>query len=127
MAVDTAVGGLHMGGSQLSGSGMLTVSGASQWTGGAHNGVGTSQFDGSLAITGANAKNLDSGRVINTINTTTRNGNTGTNNNRTRFTGVTINNSGTWDDSNTLDTYTYNYSGTNAFNNAGSCNKQRRS
>ncbi len=123
LGVDTAIGGLVMGGGQLSGSGKLTVSGASQWTGGAHNGVGTSQFDGSLAISGANDKNLGGGRVLN-VGDTTWSGNTATNNNRIRFTGATLNSNGTWTDSNAFDAYTYSYSGTNAFNNIGAYNKQ---
>ncbi|MCO5125384.1 MAG: PEP-CTERM sorting domain-containing protein [Rhizobacter sp.] len=123
LGADTAIAGLDMGGGQLSGSGKLTVSGASQWTGGAHNGVGTSQFDGSLAISGANDKNLGGGRVLN-VGDTTWSGNTATNNNRIRFTGATINSSGTWTDSNAFDAYVYDYSGTNAFNNNGTYDKQ---
>jgi hypothetical protein len=123
LGTDTAIAGLVMGGGQLSGSGKLTISGASQWTGGAHNGVGTSQFDGSLAITGANDKNLGGGRVLN-VGDTTWSGNTATNNNRIRFTGATINSSGTWTDSNAFDAYVYGYSGTNAFNNNGTYDKQ---
>ncbi|HRP28045.1 MAG TPA: hypothetical protein PLG77_06400, partial [Burkholderiaceae bacterium] len=51
LAVATTIAGLQMNGGQVSGAGALTVSGASQWTGGAHSGTGTSQFDGSLSIT----------------------------------------------------------------------------
>ena len=122
LAVATAIAGLQMNGGQMSGTGTLTVSGASQWTGGAHNGTGTSQFDGGLAITGANDKNLGGGRVLN-VGDTTWSGNTATNNNRIRFTGGTINSSGTWTDSNAFDAYTYDYSGTNAFNNLGTYDK----
>ncbi len=122
LAVGTAIAGLQMNGGQVSGNGTLTVSGASQWTGGAHNGTGTSQFDGGLAITGANDKNLGGGRVLN-VGDTTWSGNTATNNNRIRFTGGTINSNGTWTDSNAFDAYTYDYSGTNAFNNIGTYDK----
>ena len=116
------IGAFRLGGGQVSGSGHLAVSGASQWTGGAHYGTGISDYNGELAITGASDKNLGGGRVLNVVDTTWS-GNTAANNNRIRFTGATINNNGTWNDANAYDAYTYSYSGSNAFNNVGTYNK----
>ncbi|MCO5124544.1 MAG: hypothetical protein M9915_12470 [Rhizobacter sp.] len=66
-----------------------------------HQGAASTTVAGDMTISGANDKNLSGGRVLNTEGTTAWSGSTATNNNRIRFTGATINNSGTWNDSNT--------------------------
>ncbi len=100
-----------------------TLLGAVTWTGSNISGAASTTFADTLAITGANDKNVGSGRVLN-VGDTTWSGNTAANNNRIRFTGATINSSGTWTDANAFDAYTYDYSGANAFNNLGTYNKQ---
>ncbi len=99
-----------------------TLLGPVTWTGTIIRGAASTTVASTLAIVGANDKNLGGGRVLN-VGDTTWSGNTATNNNRIRFTGGTINSNGTWTDSNAFDAYTYDYSGTNVFNNLGTYNK----
>src|SRR2546428_9548854 len=67
---------------------------------------------------------MSGNRVMNLPGTTTWSGNTGVNNNQILFGGGTINNTGTWNDTNAFDSFFNNFSGTNAFNNSGTYNKQ---
>src|SRR2546428_12773906 len=67
---------------------------------------------------------MSGNRVMNLPGTTTWSGNTGVNNNQILFAGGTINNTGTWNDPNAFNTLFNNFSGTNAFNNSGTYNKQ---
>lgn len=119
------VAGFTLNGGTLAGVGNLTLSGGSTWTAGAQTGTGTTQFNGSLAISGDGNKFIGGSRVVNTAGTTTWGGNTGGNNNYNRIlnggSGGTINNSGTWNDTNAFATY---IDGGITFNNTGTYNKQ---
>ena len=90
------IGALTQSSGTLAGPGTITVSGASTWSGGAMTGAGTTIFNGPLAISGANPKDLNGGRQLNTNGTTTW---TGTGDVRACQTGFTctITNTGTWD------------------------------
>ena len=112
------------GTSTLAGTGNLTVSGASIWTGGTQTGAATTQFDNTLAISGDTAKVISGNRVLNLTDTTTWSGNTGANSNAIRFATGTLNNNGTFNDQNAFASFLDHSSGTNAFNNVGTYNKQ---
>ncbi|MFZ5593008.1 MAG: hypothetical protein ACOY4D_01865 [Pseudomonadota bacterium] len=118
------VNGLSLGGGTLAGMGNLTLTSGSTWTGGTQTGTGATQFNGNLGITGDNRKDITGGRAVNTAGTTTWGGNTGTNGNGIWYnyssTGSTINNSGTWNDTNAFSTH---ISTGIAFNNTGTYNK----
>ncbi len=61
----------------LSGSGVVTVSGASSWTGGAQSGSGSTQFDGALSLSGNGTKSITGTRTVTLNGTTTWSGNLG--------------------------------------------------
>jgi hypothetical protein len=112
-------------GGTLTGPGGLALFGTgNQWTGGTMSGTGHTDVVNDLAITGAATKGLSGGRILNVMGTTTWSGNTAANNNAIQFSGGTINNSGTWNDANAFDSFFDFFSGTDAFNNAGTYNKQ---
>ncbi len=121
----SGTGGLVMSGGTLGGAGTVTVSGLATLTGGEQTGTGTSQFNGNVAINGNGERILSSGRIMNTAAVTNWTGNSSLNGNDIRFDGnATINNTGTWNDSNTFGTYLgYGFSGNKVFNNTGSYNK----
>ncbi len=119
------VNGLSLDGGALAGTGNLTLSGGSTWTAGAQTGTGTTQFNGNLNISGDNNKFIGGVRVINTAGTTAWGGNTFGSNSANLIlnsgSGGTINNTGTWNDTNAFAAY---IGGGIAFNNGGTYNKQ---
>ena len=124
LASDTTILGLNQGGGTISGTGNLTVTGPSNWTGGTQTGTGSTTFGDTLAISGATGKVISGGRVINLNGTTTWSGNTGANNNAITFATGTLNNNGTFNDANAFASFLDFSSGTTAFNNVGTYNKQ---
>ncbi len=100
-----------------------TLAGPVTWTGSEIRGAASTTVVGALSITGPTNKELSGGRVLN-VGNTTWSGNTAASNNRIVFRSATINNSGAWNDTNAFDALVQSYSGTNAFNNAGTYNKQ---
>ena len=100
-----------------------TITGPATWTGGTIQGAATTQFDNTLAISGAGNQDIEDGRVINATGTTTWSGNTENGNNHITFSVGTINNSGTWNDANVFNSFLDHFTGTNAFNNSGTYNK----
>ncbi|SFU50262.1 beta strand repeat-containing protein [Nitrosospira multiformis] len=123
LSINTAITSLDLLGGVLGGTGNLTLSGLSTWTGGSIRGAATTQFDGGLSITGGARKDIEDGRIIN-VGNTTWSGNTSANNNSILFNGGTINNTGTWNDANSFDSFMNHFNGTNTFNNSGTYNKQ---
>ena len=126
LSFDAVVGGFDQGGGALIGSGNLSVSGASVWTGGTLSGAAAATFANELAISGPAVKTLHGGRTLNLQGTTTWSGNTADNNNAIRFwNGGTLNNSGTFNDANAFASFIEHFAGgPHAFNNAGTYNKQ---
>ena len=122
-------GGTHTSPFLLSGSTMTgtdaTFQGLTTWTGGTISGAASTTFSNDVAISGANLKVLVGGRTLNLEGTTTWSGNTGNNNNAIRFwNGATINNNGTFNDSNAFDSFIeHNVGGPHNFNNIGTYNK----
>jgi len=94
-------GPLDVTGGQLAVSGTGTITGTVSWTGGTLGGVaaGHTTFKSSLAISGNNTKLLSLG-TFNTQGTTTWGGNTTAGGNTIEVYGPTINNTGTWLDTN---------------------------
>ncbi|HEU4854881.1 MAG TPA: hypothetical protein VFS89_06280, partial [Nitrosospira sp.] len=113
LSFNAGITSLDLFGGTLSGTGNLTLSGLSTWTAGDIVGAATAQFDGGLSITGAGQKDIGGGRIINASDTTWS-GNTSNNNNAIRFNGGTINNTGTWTDANSFDSFMDDFNGTNA-------------
>ena len=114
-------------GGTLGGSGTVTVAAPSIWLAGTQTGTGTTAYSSALAASGAGAKLISGGRTIELNGTTTWSGNTGVNNGSLQFAGGTLNNRGTFVDSNTFTSLIDNLGGTNAFNNIGTYNKQGNS
>lgn len=76
----------------VAGSGALTRTGTSIWSDTAYSGIGTTNFNGDLSITGVAIRNLSNGRMLNLNGITTWSGNTAANNNAIQFaSGATIN------------------------------------
>lgn len=117
---DTSIDMLTHSGGTLTGSGNLTVSGATAWSGGTQGGSGATTFAGTLAMTGAGAKVIGARTLI--ASDTAWTGNTAHNNG-----GISIgssgsfNNTGTFTDTNAFDD---TISGGGTFNNAGTYDKQ---
>ena len=124
-ALVTLNGGTHtsaflLGGSVLTGTDQL-FQGAATWTGGTLAGAASTTFANSLAISGANGKQISGGRTVNAGNTTWS-GNTANGNNAIAFAGASIfNNSGSFVDANTFASV---MSGAGTFNNSGTFTKQ---
>jgi len=123
LGFDTTVLGLNQGGGTLGGTGVLTLTGPSIWSAGTHTGAGTTRFDNTLAISGNNGKGIGGTRVINLGGTTTWGGNTANLGNSIFFNQGTINNSGTFNDTNAFSTL-MDTLGVTSFNNTGTYNKQ---
>ncbi len=117
---DTTILGLTQGGGTLSGTGILTVTGASAWTGGTQTGTGTTRYESTLGITGPTTKSITGGRTISLNGATSWSGNTGANNTISMANASVINNAGTFTDSNAFGS---TISGSGTFNNAGTFNK----
>ena len=115
---------LALSGGVLGGTGSLVVGGASSWLAGTQTGTGTTRYDGALALSGLGAKVLSGGRTVTLNGTTTWSGNTAANNGALQFAGGTLNNAGTFNDQNGFASFIDHGSGTNAFNNIGTYNKQ---
>ena len=120
----SSMASLAQSGGTLGGTGTLTVAGASSWLAGTQTGTGTTRYDGALSLTGAGNKLLSGGRTVELNGTTTWGGNTAANNNALQFAGATLNNDGTFNDQNAFASFIDHVSGTNAFNNIGTYNKQ---
>ena len=122
-------GGTHTTPFLLSGSTMAgsdaTFQGLTTWTGGTISGAASTTFSNDVAISGSNLKVLVGGRTLNLEGTTTWSGNTANNNNAIRFwNGATINNNGTFNDSNAFNSFIeHNVGGPHNFNNIGTYNK----
>lgn len=98
-----------------------TLNGPVTWTGGRFDGSGSSTLASTLDITGSGRKDLS--RIVNTTGLTTWGGNTAANNNQLAVSAGTLNNSGTWRDTNAFDSL-LTAAGANAvFNNIGTYNK----
>ena len=120
---DTTILALTQGGGTVSGSGILTVTGASTWTAGNQSGTGTSVFDAALAISGASGKAIGVRTV--SVGNTTWSGNTGNNNNAIAISGAGIfNNTDSFSDTNTFNSTVNRGNGGGTFNNAGTFDKQ---
>ena len=118
---ETILAFTQSGGAVL-GTGTLSVTAASGWTGGIQGGAGTSAFS-VLGITGANVKSIG-GRTVN-AGDTTWSGNTGNNNNAINISGAGIfNSTGTFTDGNLFDSSINRGNGGGTFNNQGVFNKQ---
>ena len=128
-ATVTVNGGTHTTPFLLSGSTMAgtdaTFQGLTTWTGGTISGAASTTFANDVAISGPNLKVLVGGRTLNLESTTTWSGNTANNNNAIRFwNGATINNNGTFNDSNAFNSFIeHNVGGPHNFNNIGTYNK----
>ena len=120
LSFNTGITGLDLSGGVLGGTGNLTLSGLSTWTGGAISGAATTTFNSTLAMSGDLGKELSGGRIVNAGNTTWS-GNTGANKNEIFFGNGTFNNTGTFTDTNAFDDRMRN-AGT--FNNNGTYDKQ---
>lgn len=126
LSVAATIAALQLGGGAVAGTGDLSISGASGWSGGAFSGAASTSFAQALDITGAATKVLVGGRVLNLAGITTWSGNTAANNNAIRFwNGATINNTGTFVDANDHASFIeHNVGGPHNFNNSGTYNKQ---
>ena len=112
---------LTQSGGTVAGSGLITVTGASSWVAGTHTGSGTTQFDAALSISGAGTKSITGTRIVVLNDNTTWSGNTGNNNNDISLVSTsTLNNAGSFSDTNTFDG---TISG-GTFNNSGTFSKQ---
>jgi hypothetical protein len=122
-------GGTHttpfiLSGSTLAGTDNV-FQGPVSWTGGTIAGAANTTFTNNVSITGPNLKAL----LVRTLNlgaTTTWSGNTADNNNAIRFwDGATINNNGTFNDTNQFASFIeHNVGGPHNFNNNGTYNKK---
>jgi len=110
------MGGYAHSSGTLTGTGNVTVSGATEWSGGTISGASAFNPNGGLTISGGTS--LTNGRTLNnnamTTQTATLNTGSGT--------GATINNNGTWDLQGDF-TFLGGFGGTNIFNNAGTFTK----
>ncbi|HEU4855618.1 MAG TPA: hypothetical protein VFS89_10130, partial [Nitrosospira sp.] len=98
LSFNTGITGLDLSSGTLSGTGNLTLSGLSSWTGGSISGAASTTFNDTLDIIGNNGKGISGTRVINLNDTTTWGGNTGNSGNTLFFSNGTINNAGTFND-----------------------------
>ena len=115
---------LAQSGGVLGGSGNLVVGAGSSWLAGTQTGTGSTRYDGALALTGAGTKVLSGGRTVTLTGITTWGGNTAANNGSLQFAGGTLHNAGTFNDQNGFASFIDHSSGTNAFSNIGTYNKQ---
>ncbi|HYP68750.1 MAG TPA: choice-of-anchor D domain-containing protein, partial [Thiobacillaceae bacterium] len=128
-AVVAVNGGTHTTPFILSGSTLTgtdnTFQGPVTWSGGTISGAASTTFTNNVAITGANPKTVFGGRVVNLEGITTWSGNTAANNNAIQFwNGGTINNFGTFNDSNPFNSFIEHVvGGPHNFNNLGTYNK----
>jgi hypothetical protein len=115
-----AIATLTQSNGTLTGSDIVTASGASTWSGGFMGGVGTTTYDGALSLSGP-TKVLNGGRHLTTNGTTTW---TGTGDIQTCQSGLTcvIVNAGTWDIQNNQ-AINASGGGTTAFVNSGTIKK----
>src|SRR5262249_34265948 len=102
----------------LSGTDVVTASGASTWNGGTMTGAGTTTINGNLGIGTTALKDLSGGRHLNTNGTTTW---TGTADIRTGQNGAIVN-GGTWDIQNNQ-AINLSFTGTASFTNNGTVRK----
>ncbi|MCE2909147.1 MAG: hypothetical protein LW712_09940, partial [Burkholderiaceae bacterium] len=104
-AAASGIGSLDLAGGNLAGTGSLTVGGASTWTSGGITGSGTTTFNGALALSGNNVKDITTGRtvVLNGTTTWTNASNNGGNVRLGGTGGATLTNNGSWLDQNAFD------------------------
>lgn len=108
----------------LGGTGAVTATGPSTWTGGAQTGTGTTRYNATLTVSGQADKTLAGGRTLLLTNSSQWSGNTAANGNRVLVSGnSTIDNAGIWSDLNTFDSAIQNSGGSNVFKNGGIYNK----
>ena len=115
---------LAQSGGTLAGTGALTIAAPSSWLAGTQTGSGTTRYQSDLSLAGAGSKVLSGGRTVELSGTTTWGGNTAANNNALQFAAGTLNNLGTFNDQNAFASFIDHVSGSNAFNNTGTYNKQ---
>ena len=120
LSFNTGITALDLSGGTLGGTGNLTLSGLSTWTGGAISGAATTTFNSTLTMSGDAGRTLSGGRIVNADNTAWS-GNTGANKNEIFFGNGTFNNTGTFTDTNAFDD---RMRSTGTFNNDGTFNKQ---
>ena len=120
---NTTLLGLVQSGGTVSGTGALTLTGASTWNAGTHSGAGTTQFDNTLAMIGVGGKGV-AGRKLNLNGTTTWSGNTGNNNLITLSGAGVLNNAGAFTDANAFNSSINAGGGGGTFNNSGTFTKQ---
>ncbi len=99
LSFNTDITSLDLSGGTLGGTGNLTLSGSSAWTGGAISGAATTTFSGTLAMSGDAGRTISGGRIVDAGNTTWS-GNTAANANQLFFSNGTFNNTGTFTDTN---------------------------
>ncbi len=105
----------------VSGSGLVTVTGASSWLAGTHTGSGTTQFDAALSISNNGTKGILGSRTVSLNGTTTWSGNTASNNGTISLASTaTLNNAGSFSDTNAFNSTVTG----GTFNNSGSFSKQ---
>ena len=120
LSFNTSITALDLSGGTLGGTGNLTLSGSSAWTGGAISGAATTTFSSTLAMSGDAGRTISGGRIVDAGNTTWS-GNTFANANDIFFNGGTFNNTGTFTDTNA---FSDQMTGSGTFNNSGTYNKQ---
>ena len=116
--------GLNVTAGTLGGTGVVTLSGPSTWTGGTMTGTGAAVFNDALAISGNTFRSMTLGRTLTTNGTTTWTNAVGANQGLIQLSGgSTINNTGTWLDQQAFTNSIGNVGGTNNFNNSGTYTK----
>jgi len=110
---------LSLSGGTLGGTGTISISGLTTWTGGAMTGAGTTNTNGGITFSGSLVKDLTASRTLNTAGTTTL---TGIGPVRAGS-GAVINNSGTWDCQSDINAISNPFGGMSAFNNSGTFKK----
>jgi hypothetical protein len=120
LSFNTSITALDLSGGTLGGTGNLTLSDLSTWTGGTITGAAITTFSSTLDISGSGSKITSGGRTVN-AHDTTWGGNTGAFNNDLFINGGTFNNTGTFTDTNA---FSDQMTATGTFNNSGTYNKQ---
>ena len=115
---------LAQSGGTLGGTGQLTIAAPSSWLAGTQTGSRNDALPDAPVAHRRRQQGPFRGRTVELNGTTTWSGNTGANNNALQFAGGTLNNAGTFNDQNTFASFIDHSSGTNAFNNIGTYNKQ---
>jgi hypothetical protein len=117
----TTVATYLQSGGTLGGTGDVLITGLATWSAGGMSGTGTTTTSGALAINGTAVHDLNAGRTLNTVGTTTWT-NTSADSSRIRTgPGATIANTGLWQDQNTFNNrISPDFGSPSTFANAGS-------